>query len=180
MKTSLLGESTMKQVLLVISETGFQEHEYSETKKVLEDAGIKVVTTSDDPKEAIGHAGTKQKIEVQLDQINPREYDGIFLIGGPGALDHLNIPEVHKVLSEFFALNKPYGAICISTLILAQAELLQNKKATCWNKNEKAQAVLEAHGAEFVDEHVVTDGNVVTANGPDAATDFGKAILEVI
>lgn len=170
----------MKSVLLMISETGFQEQEYSDTKKVLEDAGIKVFTTSDQPKEAIGHNGAKQKIEVQLDQINPREYDGIFVIGGPGALDHLNSPEVHRVLTEFFALDKPYGAICISPRILAQAELLQNKKAACWNKDDKAEAVLIAHGAEFVDEHVVTDGKVVTANGPDAATDFGKAILEVI
>ncbi len=170
----------MKQVLLMISEVGFQEQEYTDTKKVLEEAGVKVLTTSDHSKEAIGHNGVKQKIEVQLDQINPREYDGIFVIGGSGALDHLNVPKVHKVLSEFFALDKPYGAICISSRILAQAELLQNKKAACWNKDEKAQAILEAYGAEFVDEHVVTDGKVVTANGPDAAIDFGKAILEVI
>lgn len=170
----------MKRVVLVIAETGFQEKEYNETKKVLKDAGIEVVTTSDDPKEAIGHAGAKQKVEMQLDQINPREYDGIFVIGGPGALDHLNIPKVHKVLSEFFALDKPYGAICISPRILAQAELLQNKKATCWNGDGKAHAVFEAHGAEFIDEHVVIDGKVVTANGPDATIDFGKAILKVI
>lgn len=170
----------MKQVVLVISETGFQEKEYADTKKELEAAGIKVVTTSDEPNEAIGHAGKKQKIDVALDKINSKEYDGIFLIGGPGALDHLNIPEIHKVLSEFFALNKPYGAICISPRILAQAELLQNKKATGWNGDGKAKAVLEAYGAVFVDKHVVVDGNVITADGPQAASDFGKAIVKIL
>ena len=170
----------MKKVLFVISEIGFQEHEYSETKKQLEDAGIIVVTTSDEPEEAIGHAGAKQKIDVPLDKIHPREYDGIFLIGGPGAIDHLNILEVHKVLTEFFALDKPYGAICISPRILAQADLLQGKRATCWNKDDKAQAVFEAHSTTFVDEHLVIDGKIVTANGPDAATDFGKAIVAIL
>lgn len=170
----------MKKVLLMISETGFQEQEYNDTKKVLEEAGVQVVTTSDEPKEAIGHKGARQKIEVTLDKINPREYDGIFVIGGPGALDHLNVPKVHKVLTEFFALDKPYGAICISPRILAQADLLQDKQAACWNGDEKAEAVLAAHGAVFVDESVVTHGKIVTANGPDAAVDFGKAILAVI
>lgn len=170
----------MKKVLLVVAHAGFQEHEYLATREELEAADIQVITSSDKSGQAIGHDGNAVDVDINLNQINPREYDGIYLIGGGGALDHLNTPEVHKVLSEFFALNKPYGAICISPLILAQAELLQNKKATCWNKNEKAQAVLEAHGAEFVDEHVVTDGNVVTANGPDAASDFGKAIVKII
>jgi protease I len=170
----------MKKVLLVVAYTGFQEHEYLGTREELEAADIQVITASDKPGQATGHDGNEVDVDVIIAEVHPREYDGIFLIGGGGALDHLNTPEMHKLLTEFFTLGKPYGAICISPRILAQAELLQGKKATCWNNDNKVQSLFDTHSVTFVDEHVVVDGNVVTANGPDAATDFGKAIITVL
>ncbi|MFT6765247.1 MAG: protease I [Alteromonas naphthalenivorans] len=170
----------MKQVLLVVASQNFQEHEYLATREELEAADIQVVTASDKPGQAIGHDGNKVDVDVTIDGVHPREYDGIFLVGGFGAVDYLNTPLMHKLLTEFFTLGKPYGAICISPRILAQAELLQGKKATGWNHDEKLQSLFDTHSVTFVDEHVVVDDNVVTANGPDAAADFGKAIVSIL
>ena len=173
-------EIAMKKVVLVISGTGFQQREYGNTKKELEAAGIKVVTTSDDPKEAIGSRRARQKIDIKLDQINPAEFAGIFVIGGPGALDHLDIPEVYKVLRKFFALNKPYGAICISPRILANAGVLENRNVTGWNGDNKLDNILGSVSAKYIKEDVVVDGKLITAFGPEAAKSFGNKILEVV
>jgi protease I len=39
---------------------------------------------------------------------------------------------------------------------------------------------MEKGGAVFVDQPVVVSGRIVTANGPAAARDFGKALVEVL
>lgn len=167
----------MKQVLLVVASKGFQSAEYHNTKKELEAAGVNVITASDKPGQATGHDGNAVDVDSTLDQIQPRQFDGIFLIGGGGALDHLNTPAMHKVLSEFFSLGKPYGAICISPRILAQAKVLRGRHATCWDVDGKTQALFDAHEVIFLDKPVVDDEGVITANGPAAASDFGKAIV---
>ncbi len=72
------------------------------------------------------------------------------------------------------------GAICIAPTILAYAGVLEGKKATVWNQDGKQAEILTKNGAEFVDELVVVDGKIVTANGPPAAEAFGKKILEML
>jgi len=37
---------------------------------------------------------------------------------------------------------------------------------------------IEVKGATFVNKPVVVDGNVITANGPGAARDFGRTIAK--
>ena len=170
----------MKKVLLVIAGDRFQSREYQDTKKQIEAAGIKVVTISDAEHEALDHKGNPVPVDFTISKVHPREYDGLFLIGGPGAPEHLNIPELHKLLAEFFALGKPYGAICISPRILAHIDLLKGKKATSWDGDGNAKTFFEERGVQFVDEPVVIDGVVVTANGPEASVNFGKAIVELI
>jgi len=169
-----------KKVVLVIASRGYQEREYNETKKVLEDAGVEVLTASDVVDFATGHMGNRVKVGLSLKSINPALYAGVFIIGGPGALECLDTDAMYQVLSEFFAVQKPYGAICVSPRILSKAQVLRGKKATCWNGDEKAQEVFDIGDATLVEGPLVVDGTIVTADGPDAAEAFGEAILSVI
>jgi len=70
----------------------------------------------------------------------------------------------------------------ISPVILAKAGALKGKKATVWSSplDRSPIKILEAQGAEFVDEKVVWDGNIITGNGPDAAREFGKTIADAL
>jgi putative intracellular protease/amidase len=53
--------------------------------------------------------------------------------------------------------------------------VLEGKKATVF-PSEKGN--LKAKGAEYVSQNVVEDGLIVTAVGPQAASEFGMKILE--
>ena len=53
------------------------------------------------------------------------------------------------------------------------------KKATVY-KTEESVKQLQESGAEFIDQDLVVDGNLVTANGPSAATKFGEAIVKLL
>lgn len=169
-----------KKIVLVIASNGFQQEEYHETYKVLVKAGFHVTTASDKQGHATAHDGTTVIIDSLIDDIVSTVYDGVFLIGGRGALKFLNTPLVHKLLNELFCLSKPYGAICIAPRILAQAFVLRHKKATCWDGDDQAAIVLKKYEVEFVNEPVVVDGNVITANGPLAAQAFGQAIAALV
>lgn len=171
-----------KKIVLLVASKGFQQDEYHDTYKVLLKAGVHVTTASDKKGEATAHDGSTVHVDTLIEEIQPSLFDGIFLIGGRGAvkLKCLDTPLVYKLLNETMAIGKAYGAICISPRILAQAQVLRAKRATCWDDDGLAQDIFDACGVTFVHEPVVIDGNIVTANGPLAAHDFGQAILKVI
>jgi protease I len=166
-----------KKVALVVAHEGFQSVEYAEPKKVLETAGVTVVTVSDQPGTAVSKIGDTAVVDVVLSDMNPAEYDGVFLIGGPGALQHLNDKKIHEIMKMAAMSSKPWGAICISPRILAQAGLLQGKHFTGWNHDNELEKISLSAGAWYMQEPVVVDGTLITADGPESAKEFGEAIL---
>ncbi len=169
-----------KTVVLLIAHEGYQPVEYGVTKDVLEQAGINVLTASNKSGKATAKDNSMTTVDLTVDQINPHAVDGLFLIGGPGALEALDTPKVHTLLQQFMALNKPYGSICISSRILAKAGVLSNKKATGWDGDDKLNGIFDEHLVTYVREPSVIDGNIVTAEGPTAAERFGNNIIKAV
>jgi len=168
----------MKKILLVIASQGFQHIEYRTPKQLLEEAGFIVVTASDKAGVAIGKDGSEQPVDVVLSNVDPKNYDGVYFIGGPGALEHLDNQESNRILNEVMLLQKPYGAICISSRILAKANVLIGKKATGWNGDGALANIFSNNNVEYVAAPVVVDGTVATAEGPAAAEEWAKAIIK--
>lgn len=171
---------TKPTIILLIAHEGYQQIEYGVTAEVLKSNGINVVTASDQDGFATAKDSSSTAVDLTISQINPTLCDGLFLIGGPGALECLNTPAVHGLLEQMMALKKPYGAICISPRILAQANVLGGKKATGWNEDNALEDIFKAHAVVYEKKQVVTDGNVVTAVGPQDAQGFAQAILQVL
>lgn len=191
----------LKVVLFIVASEGYHPVEYGFASKELEDAGIKVIVASD-KKEAnaqpsINHSKICNDIEctkvvsnypqyakinsdLELSKVNPEDYDGIFIIGGPGAMEFLDNENVYDLIRKVKQLNKPFGAICISPRILAYAGVLHNRKATGWNGDNRLNNIFKEHHIQYIKEPVVIDKNIITADGPKSATLFGKAILKLI
>lgn len=71
--------------------------------------------------------------------------------------------------------NKPIAAICHGPWMLASSCDLKGKKVTSFFaiKDDLVNA-----GAEYVDEEVVKDGNLITSRTPKDLPAFLKAIIE--
>lgn len=78
---------------------------------------------------------------------------------------------------KFYEAGKLTAAICVAPAILAKAGVLSGKKATSWSG---AVDDLKNGGAIYVNEQVVRDGQLITADGPSAAASFAKKIIEVL
>ena len=169
-----------KKVILVVAHEGYQPVEYGIPYQLLKNAGITVLTASNKPGMATAKDLSSTPVDITLEQINPVLYDGIFLIGGPGALKALDNSVMHALLQQMKALQKHYGAICISPRILAHANVLGGKKATGWNEDHKLEEIFKKYAVIYAPEPVVIDHEVITAVGPQAAQAFGQAILNAL
>ena len=169
-----------QRVLFIIAKENYQDHEYGASKKILEDAGIEVVTASKETGICKGAFGAETEATIAVADINVSDYDAIIFIGGAGAVGFQQDVQAHLTAQEAINRGKILGAICIAPTILAYAGVLEGKKVTVWNEDGKQAEILTKNGAEFVDQAVVVDGKIITGNGPPAAEEFGKKILEML
>ena len=169
----------MATIALIIAQEGFQTKEYNDTKHVLESAGHKVLTISMHKGISISNINEHIASDMTMEELTIDTVDGAYLIGGPGALRSLD----NEVVYNFFQkvknkIGMPFGAICISTRILAKAHVLEGIRATGWNGDKQLAEILSANGATYVPNAVVEDGRVVTADGPASGAAFGSAIAK--
>ena len=178
----LLESNPNHRVVLVIAYKGFQDFEYQTTKDVLENLNIKTVTISSKTGEAIGKFGQSVNIEKTFSDIEIERFGAIVFIGGPGAVDYIEYDLAHQLAIRAVEKDKVLGAICLAPAILARAGVLENKKATVWSDplNKETIEILKEGQVEYINEPVVVDGHIVTANGPIATEDFSKRIGELL
>lgn len=171
-----------KTILLIIAFQNYQDYEYAMTKQVLENAGIKVVTTSSQTGTASGSFGDSAQVDLDLKKVNTADYDAVIFIGGAGAVGYQTDQLAHQIAKQTVEQNKILGAICIAPTILANAGVLKNKKATVWTSEiEKSPIkILENGGAKYLNKNVVVDGKIITADGPPSAQNFGQRIVKML
>ena len=163
----------MRKALLVIASKDFEDTEFLYTKEELEKAKIKIIITSKKKGTAVGTYGTKVQVDLGLDEVNVDDYDVIIFIGGIGACEYYRDKKVLSPAVKTFNKGKKTCAICVAPLILANAGLLKNKNATIY---KDLVQMLKEHGAIYTGKQVEVDGNIITANGPNAARLFGQII----
>jgi len=171
----------MERIALIIAYEGFQEVEYAHTRAAVEEAGINVQVASDQV--GVAHSANHElsvSVDVLVEDIVLGAHDGVFLIGGPGALEHLDTNAVKKLLQRAYEQGLWIGAICISPRILLKAGLLDGKRMTGWNDDKVLTALAPVYGAEYLEQPVIIEDRIITAEGPAAATLFGRAIAEVL
>ena len=168
---------TEKKALIIIAPNDFEDIEFLHTKKELERAKIKIIIASTKKETATGIRGTSVAVDVALEQVNVNDYDAIIFIGGLGACPYYNDNKALSIATEAFCNGKKICAICVSPLILAKSGILKGKHATVYDQNITGLAqMLQEEGAIYTRTQVEVDGNIITANGPKAAREFGHTI----
>jgi len=168
------------KAVFIVAQRGYQDLEYSIPKKILEQAGIEVVTASKSGGTCIGKLGGMIKESVSLADIKTENYDLVVFIGGPGAVEYQHDSQAHHLAQEAFSKYKWLAAICIAPTILAYAGVLKGRKATVWNGDGRQSSLLSSQGAKYTGDKVTVDGKIITANGPEAAEEFAKTLIKLL
>lgn len=166
-----------KKVLLVVAPQGFRDEEYFGPKRILENAGITVVTGSLVVGDIQGAMGAKAKSDIIISDAKAADYDAVAFIGGPGSQIFWNDPTAHSLAKDTVDKQKVLAAICIAPNTLGKAGLLKGKTVTGFRS---IQGELVSAGAQYTGAQIEKDGKLITGSGPEAADAFGYAILNAI
>lgn len=169
------------RVVFIVAPGNYRDEELFNSKSVLEQAGVRCDVASTQRGALTGSRGASVKCDMLVGEISARHYDAVVFIGGSGVQEHA-LEENNTILSiarEFASAGKVVAAICIAPRILAKAGLLQGKRVTCF-PDASAISLLRQVGAHYAAKPVEIDGKLVTANGPQSASAFGQALLDVL
>ncbi len=166
----------MASVLLPIAK-GFEELEAVALIDVMRRGGIEVrVAYLEDEFQGdlvLGANGITLQADTSIKNVISDDFDMMVLPGGWGGTHALaENSRVIELLQEFKA-TKVVGAMCAAPFALKKAGVLGNEY-TCY---PGAKDDID-HPGYRGDMKVVTDGNVMTSQGPGTAVCFGLAIVE--
>ncbi len=170
----------IKKIAFFIAYRDFRDEEYIIPRNIFEENGIEVKTISSQKGIAVGSQGVDVEVDYTFSEFKSSNFDAVVFVGGQGALKDFDNQTCYKIIKSFFNSGKIVSAICIAPVILAKSGILKNKKATVWysDLNKESLKILEKNGVIFKGDPVVIDENIITANGPKSAKEFGEKIIE--
>ncbi|MDD1715254.1 MAG: type 1 glutamine amidotransferase [Methanoregulaceae archaeon] len=166
----------MKTVAALLDDM-FEDVEYSQPAGAFTAAGHRVVTVGmKRGKTVTGKAhGTPVTIEVPVSDARVRDFDALFIPGGYSP-DRLRAhPEPVAFVREFVLSGKPVLGICHAAQLLITAQVITGRRITGYVSIIQD---IKYAGAEFVDEPVVEDGNLVFSRDPRDIPAFIAASLK--
>jgi protease I len=110
------------------------------------------------------------------------DFDAVVVVGGAGAPKWLwGSAPLHRTLRAAQSSGKVLGAICLGPGAMAKAGVLKDVEATVYETPESLRALRDG-GARFLRKDVVVapERRLVTASGPHAAKEFGRALVAAL
>lgn len=170
----------MKHILMVLASQRFRDIEYIVPRAFFEQAGHKVSTVSS-TKESTGRFGYKVTNDFTLDQIDQKNFDGIYFVGGAGSLEYLDSDLAKSVFTSFIEAGKPVSAICAAPKNFLKWGFLKGRPATGHNGDGSFVEMAKEYGAIAQPEKtIVRDGQFLTGNGPEASEESAKVFMEML
>ena len=105
--------------------------------------------------------------------VDPMTFDVLAIPGGAAGADALSRDEgVLEAVRCFAESGRLLAAICAGPLVLQAAGVLDGRRATC-HPGVASRLTVTAR----LPERVVTDGNIVTSQGPGTAMELARALI---
>lgn len=117
-----------------------------------------------------------------IDQVDPKDYDLLFIPGGSpdGAPSVVrNIKKAQEITQAFFKENKPVGSICHGPWTLAAADVVAGRHLTSYWHDGVPEDVRKAGGI-WEDKEVVVDGSLVTSRYPMDLPAFMRELIKLV
>jgi protease I len=164
----------------ILVEDGFEEVEMTEPRSALNQAGAEtqLVSPKGDPVRSWRFTdwGGYFQLDMALDGAKPEDYDALLLPGGVMNPDKLRMqPKAVEFAKSFFDAGKPVAAICHGPWTVIEAGAARGRRIASW---PSLKTDLRNAGAEWVDQEVVVDGNLVSSRKPDDIPAFNRAMID--
>lgn len=158
----------------------FEQAEYEDVNNQLKDKGYQTVlitTNKDKQVQAMQQDVDKADTftaDIFVSEADANDYDALVLPGGTVNADTIrDKQDAHRLIHAINDADKPLAAICHAPWVLINAGIAKGKTLTAYHS---LKTDLQNAGADFVDQTVQVDGNLITSRNPDDIDNFVAAI----
>jgi protease I len=165
----------------ILVENGFEQVELTKPRQALDEAGANTRVVSPRHERVRGWDftdwGKEVPVDVPLDRARPDDFDALLLPGGVMNPDMLRMqPRAVEFIKAFFDAGKPVAVICHGPWTVIEAGAARGRRIASW---PSLKTDLRNAGAEWVDEEVVVDGNLVSSRKPDDIPAFNREMISL-
>lgn len=168
----------MKKFLVLVA-NGNETIEVLTVVDYLRRADIKVdIVSTEEGLDLVTSHDVTYKADIMFDDIKEDDYFGLYIPGGTkGAYSLRDNEKVLDLVKRFNDEGKIIAAICAGPVVLNEAGVLADKKATSFpsmkDEMDKTKTYVD-------DEIVVTDGNITTSRGAALTNYLALKLIEII
>lgn len=176
----MANERLQGKKVAVLATDGVEQVELQKPVEALKQAGAQVEVVSPKSGQIQGYnhfdKGDQIRVDRELAQANPQDYDALVLPGGVINPDQLRlVPQAIEFVRAFVESEKPIAAICHGPWTLINADGVRGRRMTSWPSLE---VDLKNAGALWSDQEVITDRGLVTSRKPDDLPAFCAKMIE--
>jgi len=174
-----MPDASQSRVLMIATD-GVEQVELTTPRDELRRAGVKVDVATPSGSGIRGWNikdwGETIPADLKLTDVNCDDYQALVIPGGVINPDKLRVDETAMDIVQYFlGAGKLVAAVCHGPWLLVQADACEGRRMTSYHSIRKD---VENAGADWVDEEVVTDGQIVTSRNPNDLPAFSANILE--
>lgn len=165
--------------IAILVEEGFEDAELVEPLRAMKEAGARVEVIGSRSKQ--NYKGKRGEAAITSDaaaeEVQAADYDAIIVPGGH-APDRMRLhPSMADLVRAAHDQGKLVAAVCHGPQLLISADIVRGRRLTSW---PSVAVDLKNAGAEWVDEPVVRDDNLITSRKPADLPVFNKAIIDAL
>ena len=165
----------MAKIAFIVGDM-FEDSEFRFPYDRVKEAGHEPVIVGVEPgKELNGKSGDETITpDVGVDEVAADQFEGLVIPGGYSPDKIRTNEKMVELTRSIYEAGKPVAAICHAGWMLAEAKITQGKTLTSW---PSIKTDLINAGANWIDQEVVEDGNLITSRKPDDLEAFTKTFL---
>jgi protease I len=174
------SQQTTKRFAFLVAPEGIERVELTEPWDAVRDAGHEatLLSIAEGEVQTMDHLDKAETrpVDQVVSDVSVDDFDVLVLPGGVANPDALRMDEAAVAfVGDFVRSGKPVAAICHAPWTLVEADVLKGRTLTSW---PSLQTDIRNAGAEWKDDRVVVDGNLITSRKPDDLPPFISAVLE--
>ncbi len=144
----------------------------------LREAGIEVMLAGEEPgKRYTGKHGLEAKADIGFADLNADEFDGVLVPGGFAPDKLRRFSYVTHFIQQMDDKQKAIGEICHAGWVLVSANILKDRKVT---STPAIKDDMKNAGAEWVNEAVVVDENIISSRNPGDLHVYAPAFIDAL
>lgn len=167
----------MEKRVLFLAGAEFEDLELFYPYYRLKEEGFEPVIASKEKGRVTGKHGYSVEAGLSFGDVKVADYTALVIPGGRGPENIRTHPEVKRIVREFFERSLPVAAICHGPQVLISAGVVKGRSMTCYYT---VADDLVAAGANYKDQPLVIDGNLVSSRRPDDLPEFVSGLLQAL